>query len=671
MVGIEAASSRQDLSAMSAILREQPRNPPADEAHAAQYLPLGWAPALAITMALGLVLVCVADSEARAATHNAVMLFWVGLALAVVPVALRVATPRATITENMTLVTLLGTTLYLFKVAHSPTQFTFHDEFLHERTAYNILTNHHLFRSNPLLPVSAFYPGLEIVTSALSHLTGLSLFVSGLIVIGVARVIAVLALFLIYHHFSRSSQLAGIATVVYLANPNSVFFSAQFAYESLALPLTLLTLLALLRRGQFRERAWAPFTIVAVVLLIAVVATHHLTTYILTLLLLWWTAVYLWCRRRGPVTGGPGWAALLALVAGMLWLAAIGPITIHYLAPHVQATAQEITGLAERFPSTGRQPFQAPSGVSTPSWERASSIAASLLLAATIPFGLWTLRRRLNGHAFAISLALASLLYPASLALRLTASGWEIANRSSEFIFLALGFVVAAAILWLSLPATLARMRPVLFAVFAVVIFIGGIVSGWPPTWLMPGPYLPAAGPQSIDSQGVADALWARDALGPGRKFGGDRVNDLLLGSYGDEDPESTLNGGVDTSWLFFAPHIGPEQVALIRQGHLRYILTDMRLTTSRPNDSQFDGSAPERYYYATRPIASDLLIKFSHLHEVSRIFNSGSISIYDVGIYDRRSAATPNPATAAPMPRRGAQASVQRANTDAKGTAG
>ena len=80
----------------------------------------------------------------------------------------------------------------------------------------------------------------------------------------------------------RSERLASIAALIYLANPNFLFFDAEFSYESLALPLAVATL-ALVgvalqsRRGAGRR----PLTALAALVGCAVAPTHHITSYAL------------------------------------------------------------------------------------------------------------------------------------------------------------------------------------------------------------------------------------------------------------------------------------------------------------------------------------------------------------------------------------------------------
>ena len=67
-------------------------------------------------------------------------------------------------------------------------------------------------------------------------MTGSSIFVSGVIVVGVAKFALAPTLFLLYRSIGASSRVAAIGVIVYLCNPNNLFFTSQYAYESLALP---------------------------------------------------------------------------------------------------------------------------------------------------------------------------------------------------------------------------------------------------------------------------------------------------------------------------------------------------------------------------------------------------------------------------------------------------
>ena len=57
------------------------------------------------------------------------------------------------------------------------------------------------------------------------------------------------AMFVLFWRVSGSGRIAGIGVAVFTGNFNFLFWSAQFSYQSLALPLLLLVLLAAVEAG--------------------------------------------------------------------------------------------------------------------------------------------------------------------------------------------------------------------------------------------------------------------------------------------------------------------------------------------------------------------------------------------------------------------------------------
>jgi hypothetical protein len=91
-------------------------------------------------------------------------------------------------------------------------EFKFGDELQQWRSAANIMESQHLFQPNLILSISPFYPGLQNVTTALANLSGLPLFESGVIVLGVARILQVVVLYLLYERVSHSGYIAALAS---------------------------------------------------------------------------------------------------------------------------------------------------------------------------------------------------------------------------------------------------------------------------------------------------------------------------------------------------------------------------------------------------------------------------------------------------------------------------
>src|SRR5205085_4699790 len=126
------------------------------------------------------------------------------------------------------------------------------------------------------------YPALELVTSSVASVTGLSTFTAGLIVIGCLRVALMAALFLVFES-AVSTRVAALATVLYACNPNFLLFDSQWAYESFALPLALAAIALTARGGRL---AWLSVPIV-----IALCVSHPLTSIALVAFLVVWALV--------------------------------------------------------------------------------------------------------------------------------------------------------------------------------------------------------------------------------------------------------------------------------------------------------------------------------------------------------------------------------------------
>ncbi len=208
----------------------------------------------------------------------------------------------------MTLVVVLTVAEYLVKVCYSPAAFTYADELMHWRTATDIAATGKLFTANNLLPISPYYPGLEEVTSALASVTGLSIFISGLIVAGVAHLLFVCVLFVLFRYVSGSHRVAGVALLLYSSESLFQSFDSMFVYQTLALPFLGLTVLATYRlaapQAAGHRAGW--FTL-AVLSASATVVTHHVTSYLLVATLEVITLGALLARDRRLVAGPPSW----------------------------------------------------------------------------------------------------------------------------------------------------------------------------------------------------------------------------------------------------------------------------------------------------------------------------------------------------------------------------
>ena len=123
-----------------------------------------------------------------------------------------------------------------------------------------------------MLPTTPYYPGLEGATSALMTLTGISSYGAGTILVGAARLdLHGRALLPLRPRVSGSAGGAGLGVAIYTGSCNFLFWGAQFSYESLALPLLVVVLMAFAEREASRRRRCAAWAVPIVLGILAIV----------------------------------------------------------------------------------------------------------------------------------------------------------------------------------------------------------------------------------------------------------------------------------------------------------------------------------------------------------------------------------------------------------------
>ncbi len=600
----------------------------------------GHLPFVMVIMAVGLLMVGVADAGAWRQEAWAVPVFYPGLAIIYAAPAFRMLSAGAHRRERLALVLMLGMALYTVKVMHEPTMFTFHDELGHLRTTSDILGSHHLFAANPIVQAYPYYPGLEVVTAMLVKLTGLSIFQSAVLVVGAARLVFAGSLFWLFEEVLGSTWLAGIAALIYMANPSFLFFDAQFAYESLALPLATTAIWLIARWTRARGRsAWVPAALGALVLA-AVVPTHHVTSYAVAGMLAALLLASLTLRRQVTAmsTRRLATAAVFCVVLVVNWNRGVaGAATQAELGaiPH-----QVLAGLHDLLLGStgGKALFQASAGQGAePLWGQIFGFASVVLVLLALPVGLWAMRRAAKRSPLLLVFLLSAVLYPVSLIPRLTQGGTETSNRAAEFVFFGVAAAVAGC-LWLICRSSAERSRKgrslqPLARSFAMtgmtVVFIGGFIVNWAPWSRLPGPFLPAAGDRSFAQEGVAAAMWARDHLVSGSRIATDESDAVLMGSYGDLDPERGVIDGLPVPSLFLSRTFGKKSRRIIVADDLQYIIVDKRLAGVLPlRGFYFEADEPNAFAHF-KPLPRAALEKFDH-STLTRIYDSGNIVIYD-----------------------------------------
>jgi hypothetical protein len=588
---------------------------------------LGLLPILSLAGALGLFAVAHSYTSLRLNEGGTEGFFWLGILLIFAPSSVRLISPDIPRFERIALVCMVAMFLYLVFVIKNPVSFSPYDAFLHWRTAQDIIRTEHLFSENTLLPASPYYPGLEIVTNALGTIGGLSIHQSGAIVIGVARIIMVLSLFFFFERATNSSRMAGMATLLYMVNPHFMFFDADYSYESLALPMGTFLLFVLARQETLPQQDGTLVT--AFLALSSVVVTHHLTSYVFVALLMTWIVICILQRPTPRYLSNLLAITWFGIFAILLWTKMENNPVVPYLSSYFRDAFYELTYVLTRGHGF-RQLFADYSGIQPiPTWQRLLAISSTLLILGCLLFGLLCLWARDRQNPLMSMLGAVALVYPVIQLFRFTHFGDEIPGRAAAFLFIPLAVIIAISIVQFFPVRTLRRKQAACITCAMSIMFLGGVVS---PSWLLfPGSYLVAADPRSVEPEGRQAAGWARLYLGPNNHIATDRINSLLMHTYGDQRVQSGIAGDLDVTSVFFSTDFDSEQASSLRESGVRFLVVDQRLTTALPAVGFYFEPGEPGSFLRQAPLSSEALAKFRTVAQIDPIFNSGSIVIYDI----------------------------------------
>ena len=601
---------------------------------------ISWIVLLCLGVSVGSLLVALGHAAGLHGSPYAWAVFWPGVTLMLLPI-IRIADVEVARSERILLLILVAEAILLYKTLYAPTSFEQFDEMLHWMSAHDILYRRKLFLENSLLPISPFYPALEIVTTALANLADVTVFPAGILVLTVIRATVIVGLFLFFEKLSGSARLGAIAAVVYMCSATFPIFESMFAYESLGFTLCVLIGLAELQINQ--TTAYSVRALILPGMLLATLAvTHHVSAF--------WMAAYLIALmvieafRRKERSGSRLLMGILILgvLFPLVWMNTRGNPLVEYLGPVIEEALdnfyEKISGM-----SPPRQMFMAENGVRQPIGVQLIGIAGTLLVAVGLATGffrslcssigiqiggwsrvLWVLRREWLDSRI-ILLTLAAFGFPLSVALRVSSTGWEIGYRMNTFVFIGVAFVVAVSVVhfWQARPA---RWNRIGVNAALVIMLLGTVMlsSGYR---AIHSPYIVNADPGSIEPMGVGTAEWTKDWLGPGQRFSADRVNRTLLATYGDQNVISGMQH-VDISRTIFNKEITGDVLYPIRFGKIDFLLADLRLTTARAVLGEYYEKGEHSGGYPPPP---NFMLKFDREPDVARIYDNGFIVIYDV----------------------------------------
>jgi hypothetical protein len=586
----------------------------------------GYLAPITLCAGLGLLLCSYANALSRQLLHPTELILWAGVLLIALPIVYRLTSRDASPRERLAMVCLLGLSLYGVKVARDAPIFSFSDEVVHVFNADQITAHHHLFRLNPILPVTPSYPGLEGATSALATITGLSSYWAGVVVVGAAKVSLLAALFFLFERVSGSPRTAGLAVAIYAGNFNFLYWGSQFSYESLSLPLFVVVLMVVAERGA-APRNWTRDWAVPIVLAVsAIVVTHHLTSYTLAAFLAGVALAY-WLIKGNWSWPNPWPYAAFTAALATIWLLLVANSTFGYLSPVLGEAFKAIFNTASgEAPPRGIFEGRGPAAPTTPVLARTVAVLAILLLLAALPLGLVRVWQQHRRNPFALVFSVAAIAFFGTLALRLAPAAWETGNRAGEFLFIGLAFVLASAGLQNWAPRNSPRVGRALLTGAVGVVIVGGAIAGWPWDLQLATPVRASAEGHTISSPSLALAEWARQETAPDARFGAELADARLLLAPGERVAYAGKNPDIQDMLLELAFSRENWEEPLLRENGIHYIVTDGReiaLDATRGYSFSENGEAT---------IEKAAILKFGEFPGAKRIYSSGDISVYELG---------------------------------------
>jgi hypothetical protein len=581
-------------------------------------------------------------------------LFWAGELLFLVPAMVRLLSRRASRAERLGLLVMIGLFSYLPKLLRDPTSPLFQDELIHWHQAQVMFTSGKVFVPNQLLGIVEYFPGLQLLAVQLRHITGLSTFQVGSVLLALLHIAALVGVFVIVERLSHSSWVAGIAALIYSLNPGFMFFDSQFSYESLSIVFFVWVIAGVVgvqtARGRPGERgAWLT---VGLILAAGCIVTHHLATYILV-----GTLVLIACvtaarnaasrrdlslirdesrrkfgfykrerRRRLRLTTV---FTILVLAGATVWAALVATGTVAYLSPSIAGGAHQFVSLL-RHEQQSRQLF-AKSLV--PPYERLAAFVTPVALALGALGGMRLLwRHRGQAPPAWLALGLFGLLYFAAVPLMLTQTGSEGARRSWAYSYLGLSLLIAP-----FLAATLAgaggkRKRGLLVTLIVVLlgaILVGNVSIQMDAEYRFPGPYVYGSDTRSLTPELLGMTKWFRATQGADQNVVADRDSSLALANFGDAHT-AAASASFPIWQLYFWPGLPtPKLVSDLETSDYRYLVVDNRMAHNVPVIGVYFVPNEPQAAQRTSPVPVAALSKYESLPWVTRIYTSNNLEIY------------------------------------------
>lgn len=605
-----------------------------DESPAAlPYRPQPW-PLVVAVVALGLLLVGLSFRMAAlgASAQIYYVVFWLGMAPAAFLVAERACAPAVARVDRVVAISLYGLLIGFPKFLRNPFGPSYHDEYAHFRQVTDVLATEQLFGPNTLIPIVELFPGTSALTAGVHLSTNLGVWIAGVGLIHVLHFAGFLGIFVLVESITRSTRAGAIAAIVYGLNPSAMYFSTQYAYESISINFFIwIVALGVLATRTEQTRRRAGLIAAALVLAAGMIATHHLSTLFLVLLLSGLVVVaWVWPW----VTRVPGrefrivltslWLGVVAL--SVAWVGLVARPALTYLSPYFGGSVDQLGAIASEDREAGRTLLAASV---QPVWERALvAVVPALLALFSILVFVAFLRRWRRWRSIEIGLLAFAALYFPSVLFLIAPSGAEGARRSWGFLYIGIALLVAIiALREPRRPLIHGARRSVVAGGVFLIMLVGNVAAGLNDPYRFPGPFRwgTDTNSASLETRDAGRILF--DLAGP-QRIVTDSYSKLQLGGLAGHDVAMPSLGF--PAWELFVTDSDPEPdlARQLSESNFRYVVVDLRMSEEDPfnmhNFGEHDPLAPYR-------VPREYLDRLDHVSWASRIIAGEHVRVYRI----------------------------------------
>jgi hypothetical protein len=549
--------------------------------------------------------------------------FWLGILFCMIPAIFLLLDEAFSSGGKVLVLFIWGVTLYLIKVLRSPNFFNFGDEIVHF-AALKLIHERATLAIDPTIPkIFAQYPGLELLTNSLKSFTGLSLFSTAILLIGILHSLQPVFIFLAFRQISSSNRIAAIGAFVFTCNPSYIFFDSLFSYESLGILFVTILVFLVSKAYNACAREKTLLLCLSLVVLSGLVITHPFSSYMFLIFLI----VLVVVQFREDVTRPRAliYFALLAATIVCAWQVYGAPITLEYFSKLVIYRIDHILG----FFATGPQRVLFAHSP-LPNYERFIDYLYFPLILLLSGLGVYFIRKdKLHGTLIWSCVLYGPLLIFLMLPLIPTLAA-DIAYRSMPFLFIGAALIIAYA------ASRMIWNRHLLLKAFAfgaiILIAMAGISLRGNESGRFAGSSNLASGSSAIMSDVIYASDWFELSAGRYNNVSGDVTVSAVFGGYGVQNANSL--GAWD---IFFPKTIDSNVIGNLTSSNINYLVVDKRITEFLGQYGYYFDSTEldmknHADYGATQPLPIECISKFDNSTLFNRIYSNGNIAIYRFG---------------------------------------